>query len=109
MVRDEQTNEVYLPLTSTVVLNRNQDMPYVHLDFENCLKKDDLVDSGAFVSAFAQNDLETKKRESPKNILKIDDLPNFQIQIANGPLEKPLATAKLKLEIGEMFSLIISS
>ena len=31
--RDEQTNEVYLPLTSTVVLKRKQEMLYVPLDF----------------------------------------------------------------------------
>ena len=32
LVRDEQTNEVYLPLTSTVVLKRKQEMLYVPLD-----------------------------------------------------------------------------
>ena len=35
LVRDEQTNELYLPLTSTVVLKRKQEMLYVPLDFEN--------------------------------------------------------------------------
>ena len=34
LMRDEQTNEVYLPLTSTVVLKRKQEMLYVPLDFE---------------------------------------------------------------------------
>ena len=53
LVRDEQTNEVYLPLTSTVFLKRNQEMLYVPLDFENNLTVDALVDSGAFVSAIA--------------------------------------------------------
>ena len=33
LVRGEQTNEVYLPLTSTVVLKRKQEMLYVPLDF----------------------------------------------------------------------------
>ena len=51
LVRDEQTDEVYLPLTSTVVLKRKQEMLYVPLDFENNLRVDALVDSGAFVSA----------------------------------------------------------
>ena len=36
-----------------------------------------------------------------KNILKIDDPPIFQIQVANGQLEKTLATITLKFEIGE--------
>ena len=53
LVRDEQTNEIYLPLTSTVFLKRNQEMLYVPLDFENNLTVDALVDSGAFVSATA--------------------------------------------------------
>ena len=59
LVRDEQTNEIYLPLTSTVVLKRKQEMLYVPLDFENNHTVDALVDSGAFVSAIAQDDLET--------------------------------------------------
>ena len=101
LVRDEQTNELYLPLTSTVVLKRKQEMHYVPLDFENNHTVDALVDSGAFVSAIAQDDLETIKQKAPNNILKIDDPPNFQIQVANGPLEKPISTATLKFEIGD--------
>ena len=61
-MRDEQTKEVYLPLTSTVVLKRKQEMLYVPPDFENDLKVDALVDSGAFISAIAQNDLVTIKQ-----------------------------------------------
>ena len=101
LVRDEQTNEIYLPLTSTVILKRKQELLYVPLDFENNLTVDALVDSGAFVNAIAQDDLETIKQKAPNNILKIDDPPNFQIQVANGQLEKPLSTATLKFEIGD--------
>ena len=101
LVRDEQTDELYLPLTSTVVLKRKQEMLYVPLDFENNHTVDVLVDSGAFVSAIAQDDLETIKQKAPDNILKIDETPNFQIQVANGQLEKPLSTATLKFEIGD--------
>ena len=103
LVRDGQTNEIYLPLTSTVVLKRKQEMLYVPLDFENNLTVDGLVDSGAFVSATAEDDLETIKQKAPNNILRIDDPPNFQIQVANGQLEKPLTTATLKFEIGDNF------
>ena len=100
LVRDEQTNEVYLPLTFTVVLKRKQEMLYVPLDFENNLTVDALVDSGAFVNAIAEDDLESIKQNAPNNILKIDDPRNFQIQVTNGQLEKPLSTATLKCEIG---------
>ena len=51
LVRYEQKNELYLPLTSTVVLKRKQEMLYVPLDFENILTVDALVDSGTFVKA----------------------------------------------------------
>ena len=101
LVRDQQTNEVYLPITSTVFLKRKQGMLYVPLDFENDLRVDTLVDSRAFVSAIAQNDLDTIKVKAPKNILKIDDPPIFQIQVANGQLKKLLSTATLKLAIGD--------
>ena len=104
LVRDEQTNEVYLAITSTVVLKRKQEMLYVPLDFENNLTVDALdalVDSRAFVSAIAQDDLETIKPRAPNNLLKIDDPPNFQIQVANGQLEKPLSTVTLNFDIGD--------
>ena len=101
LVRDEQTNEVYLPITSRVVLKRKQEMLYVPLDFENNLTVDALVDSRATVSATAQDDLDTIKQKAQNNTLKIDDPPNFQLQVANGQLEKPLSTTTLKLEIGD--------
>ena len=41
------------------------------------------------------------QQQAPSNILKIDDPPNFQIQVANGQLEKPTATATLKFDIGD--------
>ena len=45
--------------------------------------------------------MDTIKKKAPNNILKVDDPPNFQIQVANGHLEKPLSTATLKFEIGD--------
>ena len=101
LVRDDITNELYMPLSSTIVLKRNKEMFYVPLDFENGLTIDALVDSGAYVSAKAQKELDRIKQQSPSNILKIDDPPNFQIQVANGQLEKPTATATLKFDIGD--------
>ena len=76
-------------------------MLYVPLDFKNGLTKDALVDSGAHVSAIAQKEPDRIKQQSPSNVLKIDDPPNFQMQLANGQLEKPIATAKLKFHIGD--------
>ena len=47
LVRDENTNELYMPLSSTIVLKRKKEMLYVPLDFENGLTIEALVDSGA--------------------------------------------------------------
>ena len=99
LVRDDITNELYMPLSSTIVLKRKKKMLYVPLDFENGLTIDALVDSGANVSAIAQKELDRIQHQAPSNILKIDDPPNFQIQVANGQLEKPTATVTLKFDI----------
>ena len=101
LLRDDMTNELYMPLSSTIVLKRKKEMLYVPLDFENGLTLDALVDSGAYVSAIAQKELDRIKQQSPPNIFKIDDPPNFQIQVANGQLEKPTATATLKFDMGD--------
>ena len=45
--------------------------------------------------------MDTIKQKAPNSILKIDDPPNFQIQVANSQLEKPLSTATLKFETGD--------
>ena len=101
LVRDDSSNELYMPLSSTIVLKRKKKLLYVPLDFDNGLTIDALVDLGAYVSAIAQKELDRIKQQSPSNILKIDDPPliNFQIQVANGHLEKPTATATLKFDI----------
>ena len=71
------------------------------LDFENNLAIDGSVASRAYVSAIAQNDLKTKVQKVPKKLLIIEDPLNFQIQVANVKLEKTLARATLKFEIGD--------
>ena len=101
IVRDDITHELYMPLSSTIVLQRKKEMFYVPVVFANGLTIDALVDSGAYVSGRAQKELDRNKQQAPSNILKIDDPPNFQIQLANGPLEKPIATTTLKFGIGD--------
>ena len=101
LVRDDITYELYKSLSSTIVLKRMKEMLYVPLDFENGLTIDALADSGAYVSAIAQKELDRMKQQAPSNILKIDEPPNFQIQVANGQLEKPTATTTLKFDIGD--------
>ena len=101
LVRDENTNQLYMPLSSTIVLKRKKEMLYVPLDFGKGLTIDALVDSGAYVSAIAQKEMDRIQQQASSNILKIDEQPNFQIQVANGQIEKPTATATLKFDIGD--------
>ena len=84
IVRDDITNELYIPLSSTIVLKRKKEMLYVALEFENGLTIDVLVDSGAYISAIAQKELDRFIQQAPSSILKIDEPPNFQIEVANG-------------------------
>ena len=100
LVRDDITNELYMPLSSTIVLKRKKEMLYVPLDFRNGLRIDALVDSGAYISALTQKGLDILKQQAQSDILKIDNPPNFQIQVANGQLEKLIATATLNVDTG---------
>ena len=101
LVRHDITNEPYMPLSSTIVPKRKKKLLYVPLDFKNGLTIDALVDSRAYVSAKGQKKLGRSKPQATSNILNIDDPPKFQIQVANGQLEKPIATATLKIDIGD--------
>ena len=76
-------------------------MLFVPLDFQNGLTIDAPVDSGVYVSAIAQIELDRIKQQAPANNFKIEDPPNFQIQVANGLLEKPMSTATLEFDIGD--------
>ena len=76
-------------------------MLYVLLDFNNNLTIDALVESRAPKTAGAQKELDTIKHQSPNINLKINDPPNFHIRAAIGQLEKPLAKAMPKFEIGD--------
>ena len=96
-MRDDITNELYIPLSSTIVLKRKKEMLYIPLDFENGLTIDALVESGAYVSAIAQTELDRIKQQAPAKIFKIEDPPKFRIQVANGQLENPYQQPHLNL------------
>ena len=98
-MRDDIADEHYMPLSSIIVLERKNEMLYIPLDFKNGLTIDALVDSRAYVSAIARIELDRIKQQAPYNILKIDDPPDFQIQVAKCQLEKPTATATLQFDV----------
>ena len=81
LVRDENTNELYMPLCSTIVLKRKKEMLYVPLDFENGLTIDALVDSGAYVSAIDRKIAVrvTNTTESPYTINRNTQIAEFSV------------------------------
>ena len=89
-----------MPISSTIVLKWKEQMLYFPLDFKISLTIDALVDSRAYVSPIAQTELDKIKQQAPANIFKINDPPNFRIQVANGQLEKPISTVTPKFDIG---------
>ena len=99
LMRDDITNELYMPLSDTIVLKRKKEMLYVPLDFKNGVTIDAFVDSRAYVIAKAQKKMDIIKQQGPTNVLKTDNPSNFQIRVANGQLEKPIATVKNETDI----------
>ena len=76
-------------------------MLYVPLDFKNNLTVDALVDSRAYVSAMAENDLDMIKQKASSYIHKIGNPPILQIQVAKGQFRNQLATAAFNFENGD--------
>ena len=97
LLRDDTCapDELYMPLSSTIVLKRKKVMLCVPQDFENGLTIDALIDSGGYVTATVQKELDIIKQQAQSNIPKIDDPLKVQIQVANGRLEKATATATI--------------
>ena len=93
LVRDEQTNEFCLPLTSTVILNRKQEMLYVPVGFENNLTVDALVDSGVFVSSIAQKDLDTLKEKAPQRTFLKLTIPQFSDKSSQWPVKQTFSNS----------------
>ena len=80
LVKDEITNELYMPLISTIGLKWKKKMLHVPLDFENGFQKDALVGSRAYVSAIAQIELDRIKQQAPTKSSKSKFLPIFKFK-----------------------------
>ena len=100
IVKDRNTNVLYPPLSSRIVLKRKMNILFMLLDFENGLIKDSVVDSRAYVSAIIENETDRIRQQTPTIFSKINDLPIFKIRMAGGLLERLLGTDKLETDIG---------
>ena len=66
------------------------------------LKIDGLIDMGGLSSAIPAADSREVRLLAPHTILNEGPPPEFQIMIANGQLEAPIATVELQFEVGDI-------
>ena len=66
------------------------------------LNIDGLIDTGALSGAIPEADLLKVRLLAPHTILNEGPPPEFQIMVANGQLEAPIATVELQFEVGDI-------
>ena len=66
------------------------------------LNIDGLIDTGALSSAIPEADLRKIRLLAPHTIINEGPPPEFQIMVANGQLEAPIATVELQFEVGDI-------
>ena len=76
-------------------------MLYFPLDFGE-LNINGLIDTGALSSAIPEADFRKIRLLAPHTILNEGPPPEFQIMVANGQLEAPIATVELQFEVGDI-------
>ena len=91
----------FLPLSTNLPLKTRRKMLYFPMDFGE-LNIDGLIDTGALSSAIPEADLRKIRLLAPHTILNEGPPPEFQIMVANGQLEAPIATVELQFEVGDI-------
>ena len=91
----------FLPLSTNLPLKNQRKMFYFPMDYGE-LNIDGLIDTGALSTAIPEADLRKIRLLAPHTILYEGPPPEFQIMVANGQFEAPIATVKLQLEVGDI-------
>ena len=91
----------FLPLSTNLPLKNQRKMPYFPMDFGK-LNINGLIDTGALSSAILETDLRKIRLLAPHTILNEGPPTWFQIMVANGQLEAPIATVELQFEVGDI-------
>ena len=91
----------FLPLSTNLPLINKRKMLYFPMDFGE-LHFDGLIDTGALSSAISEANLRKIQLLAPHTILNEGPPPEFQIMVANGQLEAPIATVELQFEVGDI-------
>ena len=76
-------------------------MLYFPMNFEE-LNIDGLTDNGALSSAIPEAYLRKIRLPAPHTKLNEGPPPEFEIRVANGQLEAPIATVELQIEVGDL-------
>ena len=91
----------FLPLSINLPSKNRRKMLYFPMDFRE-LNIDGLIDTGALSSAIPEADLRKIRLLAPHTILNEGPPPEFQIMVASGQLEAPIATVELQFEVGDI-------
>ena len=91
----------FLPQSTNLPLKNRRKMLYFPMDFGE-LNIDGLIDTGASSGAIPEADLSNIRLLAPHTILNEGPPPEFQIMVANGQLEAPIATVGLQFEVGDI-------
>ena len=90
----------FLTLSANLPLKNKRKMLYFSMDFGK-LNIDGLIDTGALSSANLKADLRKIRLLAPQTVLNEGPSVEFQIMVANGQLESPIATVELQFEVGD--------
>ena len=91
----------YIPLSTNLGLKFKRRMMYFPMEFGE-LTLDGLIDTGAHSSAIPEAELRKIHLLAPQSIVKEGPAPSFPIMVANGDLETPKSTIKLKFEVRDI-------
>ena len=88
------------PLSTKLPLKNTRKMLYFPMDFGE-LNNDGHIDTGALSGAILEADLRKIRLLAPHRILNGGPPSEFQLMVANGQLEAPIATVELQFEVGD--------
>ena len=91
----------FMTLSTNLPLKNKRRMLYFPVDFRE-LNIDGLLDTGALSGAIPEADLRKIRLLAPHTILNGGPPPEFQIMVANGHLEAPIATVELQFGVGDI-------
>ena len=91
----------FLLLSTNLPLKNKRKMLYFPMNFGE-LNIDGLIETGALSSAIPEADLRKTRLLAPHTILNEGPPPEFQIMVANGQLEAPIAAVELQFEVGDI-------